>query len=409
MNRSRAVEKPQGRARLRAVALKKVRDPIHDYIPLDAATLAVVDKPEFQRLRRVRQLGTATLVYPGANHARFEHSLGAQHLARLACEALGVAPDASTEVRMAALLHDVGHGPFSHLSDNVMRDVGGFTHADASAEAARTTFADALSAHGADPKRVGDLLRGRGDLGELVSSELDVDRMDYLVRDAHYTGVNVGVDLHRIVHEMRLTPKGVALHESALAAAEMLLVTRHMMYTTVYFHPTCRVGEVMMERAIRAAVKAREVDVRELPRMDDVDLVSRLRASATRGRDLLAAVERRDLLKSAVALRHDEVNASAFHTARTRKGADHLETEIAEAAGVDAVDIVVDAPALPVGADLALPIVGDDGSVTSVTDRSQLVSTLAEAQLDHWRLRVFAPRRARGRVADAAARVLKAA
>lgn len=388
--------------------MKKVRDPIHDYIPLDAATLAVVDRPEFQRLRRVRQLGTATLVYPGANHARFEHSLGAQHLARLACEALSVAPDAATEVRMAALLHDVGHGPFSHLSDNVMRDLGGFTHADASAEAARGTFADALSAHGSDPKRVADLLRGRGELGELVSSELDVDRMDYLVRDAHYTGVNVGVDLHRIVHEMRLTSKGVALHESALAAAEMLLVTRHMMYTTVYFHPTCRVGEVMMERAIRAAVKAGEIAVRDLPLMDDVDLVARLRTSATRGRALLAAVERRDLLKVALALRNDEVASSAFHTARTRKGADHLEAEIAEAAAVDAADVVVDAPALPVGGDLALPIVADDGTVMAVTDRSQLVSTLAEAQLDHWRLRVFAPRAARTKVAEAAGKVLRA-
>ncbi|HLE95862.1 MAG TPA: HD domain-containing protein, partial [Candidatus Thermoplasmatota archaeon] len=224
--------------------MKRVRDPIHDYIPLDAAALAIVDRPEFQRLRRIRQLGTAALVYPGANHARFEHSLGAQHVARLACEAIGLKADDALEVRLAALLHDVGHGPFSHLTDNVMRDLGGFSHAEVSAERARTTFSDALAAHGADPKRVAELVRGRGALGELVASDLDVDRMDYIVRDAHYTGVDVGVDLGRLVHEMRLTPKGVALSLGALQAAEMLLVTRYMMYTTVYLHPTCRVGEV---------------------------------------------------------------------------------------------------------------------------------------------------------------------
>ena len=387
--------------------MKRVRDPIHDYIQLDAAALAIVDRPEFQRLRRIRQLGTAALVYPGANHARFEHSLGAQHVARLACEAIGLKADDALEVRLAALLHDVGHGPFSHLTDNVMRDLGGFSHAEVSAERARTTFSDALAAHGADPKRVAELVRGRGALGELVASDLDVDRMDYIVRDAHYTGVDVGVDLGRLVHEMRLTPKGVALSLGALQAAEMLLVTRYMMYTTVYLHPTCRVGEVMMERAIRAAARAGEFEVRALTVMDDVDLVAKLRQSRTSARVLFDMLERRELLKAALALRHDEVETAAFHAARTRKGADALEAQIAEATGIDPEHVVVDAPALPVGGDLAVPFVGEDGAVVPVTELSQLVSTLAEAQLDHWRLRVFAPRDRREEVARVAGRLLR--
>ncbi|HLE97399.1 MAG TPA: hypothetical protein VI997_08530, partial [Candidatus Thermoplasmatota archaeon] len=108
-----------------------------------------------------------------------------------------------------------------------------------------------------------------------------------------------------------------------------------------------------------------------------------------------------------LALRHDEVETAAFHAARTRKGADALEAQIAEATGIDPEHVVVDAPALPVGGDLAVPFVGEDGAVVPVTELSQLVSTLAEAQLDHWRLRVFAPRDRREEVARVAGRLLR--
>ncbi|HVL49093.1 MAG TPA: HD domain-containing protein [Candidatus Thermoplasmatota archaeon] len=388
--------------------MKKIRDPIHNYIEVDDAALAVINTPRFQRLRRVHQLGTANLVYPGANHSRFEHSLGAYHLARLAGRALGVPADEALDLALAALLHDVGHGPLSHLTDRILRESFGHEHVGISrALVLGEPFRDALAARGADPVRVADLLVGKGRLGELIAGAIDVDRMDYLVRDGHYTGVNIGVDLHRLVHEFRLTRDGLALHVSGLAAAEMLLTTRFMMYTTVYFHPTCRIAEGMQERALMLAVEAGEIEPRALPTLDDAEVLVALRRSATPARGLQEALDRRDLMKLASAFAADEIAPEALgplvdHPAAAARA----EAAIASRAGVPPHAVIVDAAEPPVAAPPDVRVVDDDGNVTSLADASHLVAHLGEAQRDHWRLRVFAWAADRPRVARAARDVL---
>jgi len=244
----------------------RIRDPIHNYIHVDAMGEELLDAPRVQRLRRIHQLGTGSLVYPGANHTRFEHSLGAYHLAGQAARALGLGDDDRKAVQAAALLHDVGHGPFSHTSDPLYRDFLHRTHEDLSVDAVQKgALADVLARHGVEPARVVALVRGETPLGGLVSGDLDVDRMDYLVRDSHYTGVNIGVDLQRLVSDLALTPQGVAVKAGSVPAAEMLLVTRVQMYATVYFHRTLRVAERMIERAFRLALDAGEIKPEQLP------------------------------------------------------------------------------------------------------------------------------------------------
>lgn len=373
--------------------MTRVRDPIHDYIHLDALGKELVDAPRVQRLRRIHQLGTGSLVYPGANHTRFEHSLGAYHLAGVAARALQLSEDDRKAVQAAALLHDVGHGPFSHTSDPLYRDFLRKSHEDISVEALQKgILADTLARHGVDPKRVVDLIRGEGALGGLVSGGLDVDRMDYLVRDSHYTGVSIGVDLERLVSDLAQTPRGVALKAYSVPAAEMLLVTRLQMYATVYFHKTLRVGERMIERAFRLALDAGEIKPEQLPTMDDAAATMLLRHSKTEAWKLFLAVDQRKLLKVALEEPMGDYREEAIAelAASAHKQAT-LEREIAQAIGAAPHEVIVDVPEPP-GAGPSTPlVVTEDGRLLEMAEVSTLTRSLGAAERDHWRLRVMVP------------------
>ncbi|HVM46280.1 MAG TPA: HD domain-containing protein [Candidatus Thermoplasmatota archaeon] len=388
--------------------MTRVRDPIHDYIPLDAWAKEVIDGPRMQRLRRVHQLGSGSLVYPGAKHTRFEHSLGAYHLAGLAAAALDLPAPERKALQAAALLHDVGHGPFSHTSDPLYRDFLQRTHEDVSAElVARPPIADILTRHGVDPAAVASLIHGEGPLADLVSGGLDVDRMDYVVRDAHYTGVNVGVDLRRLVTDIRLTPRGVALGHGSLPAAEMLLVTRLQMYATVYFHRTLRAGERMLERALRLALEAGEIKPEQLPTMDDIAATMLLRHSKTDAWRLMLGVDQRKLLKVALEeplsdFREDALADVAQSAARQSA----LEREIAAAIGLAPHEVIVDVPEPPRHDRQTALVAMEDGRLVDLAEVSSLVRALASAERDHWRLRVMVPASRREQAAGVAGRIL---
>ena len=387
----------------------RVRDPIHKDIRLDELGRDLADAPRVQRLRRIHQLGTGNLVYPGANHTRFEHSLGAYHLAGLAARAVGAREEERKAVQAAALLHDVGHGPFSHTSDPLYRDFLRKSHEDVTIEALQKgALADILERHGVKPKGVADLIRGEGPLGRLVSGDLDVDRMDYLVRDSHYTGVHIGVDLARLVGDLALTPKGVAIREGSLPAAEMLLVTRLQMYTTVYFHHTLRVAERMIERAFRLALEAGEIKPEELPRMDDVAATMLLRHSKTDAWRLMLAVDQRKLHKVALEEPMGDFREDAvLDLSRSSQAQGRLEAEVARELGVAPHDVILDVPEPPSLPEVDAQVLTDAGNVVPLADVSSLVRSLGLAQRDHWRLRVMVPASRRGEAQKVAGRVLQ--
>jgi HD superfamily phosphohydrolase len=386
----------------------RIRDPIHNYIHLDAMGQDLVDMPRVQRLRRIHQLGTGALVYPGANHTRFEHSLGAYHLAGLAARHLGLDDEERKRVQAAALLHDIGHGPFSHTADPLYRDFLGKTHEDVSVELIeKGAFHETLRRHGVASTDVVELVRGRGRLGRLVSGDLDVDRLDYLVRDSHYTGVNIGVDLERLVSDIVLTGEGVALREGSVPAAEMVLVTRLQMYATVYHHRTLRVAERMIERAFRLALDAGEIKPEQLPSMDDVAATMLLRHSKTDAWRLMLAVDQRKLYKVALEERMDEFREDAVERLSSDGAAQaRLEAELAQALGLSAQEVILDVPEPPVLPEVDARILTAAGDVLGLADVSLLVRSLGPAQRDHWRLRVVVPASRRADAAPVAGRIL---
>jgi hypothetical protein len=390
-----------------------IRDPVHGSIAVDDWVLPIIDHPVFQRLRRVQQLGTAHLVYPGAHHKRFEHSLGAYHLAGLLGEGLELDETEHLTMRAGALLHDIGHGPFSHAFEELLRE-SGHRHETTSVDLVRWgPMADLLRQGGLDPVAVSEAVVGEGPLAPIVSGALDADRMDYLLRDAHYTGVRANVDPDRLRRVVRRHDEhGVVILESGLLAAEGLLTTRFLMYPAVYFHHAVRGSEAMLIAAIRALVAAATdseapTPLMRLQRETDDGLMQQLRAAGGVAADLARRLDERRLYKRAVTVRSDHFG-SAWVQKCLRAPEHHLRLagEIAAQAGVAEHDVLLDVPAPPSFHEATLHVLRREGDVVPITEASSLVRILHEARLDHWRAWVFAPPRHAAAVAAAAREVL---
>ncbi len=385
-----------------------LRDPVHGSIAVEPWAVPLIDAAVMQRLRRVQQLGTAHLVYPGAHHKRFEHSLGASHLASRMGKALGLEPDDVRTVQAAALLHDVGHGPFSHAFEELVKEQGR-RHEQTSQDLIQWgPLADLLRQGGLDPVAVADCVAGRGALAPIVSGSLDADRMDYLLRDAHYTGVRTTVDIDRLIEVVqRDAQHGIVLAESGVLAAEALLTTRFLMYPAVYLHHTVRAGESLLLAAIRCHIADGHASLADLERETDDGLLWRIRQAGGRGGELVRRLDDRRLPKRAYEGRADEADLPLLKDLRARPAARRrIEGEIADAAGVAPHVVHVDVPSPPKFREAGLHVRDAAGAVRPLAEASRLVRVLQEARMDHWRWWVFSPKPDRERVAAAAARVL---
>jgi len=240
--------------------VKKVFDEVHGYIELTEPELAIVDTPTFQRLRYIKQLAVAWYVYPGATHTRFSHSLGVMHVMGLIARRLYSMGYIHSEddvqlLRLAALLHDVGHTPFSHAIEPYYRDRVGLSHEDLTEMMILESYdiRDTLIDYGFDPREIVMILKGKHKeplYNQLISSDLDVDRMDYLLRDALHTGVAYGtIDIHRIIATITVDGEGnLALLERGLDALENFYLARLHMYKAVYYHKTIVGYELLLRR-----------------------------------------------------------------------------------------------------------------------------------------------------------------
>lgn len=220
--------------------------------------LAIIDDPVFQRTRNIKQLSLGNYVYHGAEHSRFGHMLGAMHIAGKVMESLEKNIEKSHEInleardkktiRMAALLHDVGHTPFSHSLEKIL----GESHEKYSKNLIENHFADIIEKVGVDPKEVSELIDGyskKNYLSKIINGQLDVDRMDYLLRDSHYAGVSYGkFDLGRIIDQSAIVDNQFVILEGGYEAIEQFIFARDQMYKQVYFHKTKMVFELMLEK-----------------------------------------------------------------------------------------------------------------------------------------------------------------
>lgn len=247
------------------------RDPVHNIIPLRDDTpegrlmIRLIDAPEFQRLRRIKQLGLGLYTYQGAEHSRFTHSLGALHLMTRILDRLGesyaIAGEDRLAVRAAALLHDVGHAPFSHAMEETL----GIHHEEmtiAAVTSPETVLNQTLNSHSRElPERVASVIAGDfkpAALAQLVSSQLDVDRMDYLLRDSLMTGAKYGLyDLEWIINALQIDEANDRVYVAArgVYAVEEYLQARYYMFRQVYFHRTLRSAEAVLRSALRRALE----------------------------------------------------------------------------------------------------------------------------------------------------------
>ena len=357
--------------------MKLVHDPIHGHIELDDFAIRLVDTQEFQRLRRITQLGLVYLAYPSARHTRFEHSLGTFHLAKRVREHN---PDIEEGAVHAALLHDLGHYPFSHTLEALY---------PRHEENTRWTVK-----HG----DVGDVIRERYSLGEffrllkhpLVSGDIDADRMDYLVRDAYYTGVAFGlVDLDRLVRNLKWDGGMLVVGEKGLMAAQSLLLARSMMYPTVYQHHVSRIASSMLVKA----VELEGIPYREIRSMDEVDLVARLRGSEEQGvKELINAIDGRKLYKRVLYTSEDPGEDAVCELRR------ELEAEFGHL-------VVVDYPPKPKFEEKNAFVNTEDG-LKRLSDVSPLVRSLVELKDTHWRWGVYAREDVRDEVGALVSRFL---
>jgi HD superfamily phosphohydrolase len=294
------------------MAVEIIRDPLWNNIRLDPLSFELIDMPAFQRLRYVRQLGLAFLVYPGATHSRFEHALGTFHLARRTLTLFEeqdvfaeVGRDECALVRIAALLHDVGHYPFSHA----LEEIGALHHEEVArplitegeiAEALRRELGPGA------PERIVSIIRGESDspLQMLISGSIDLDKLDYLRRDAFMCGVSYGeIDVDRLINALTIVrdpetgePR-VGMIEKGLSALESLLFAKYQMYRNVYWHHAVRSATAMYKRVVADALDAGALDAQTLAGFTDEGIL--LALAERTSNPLVAALRRRRLYKRA--------------------------------------------------------------------------------------------------------------
>jgi len=352
----------------------EIRDPIHGYIYLTSVEKEIIDTWLFQRLRRIRQLASAYLTYPGAQHTRFEHSIGSFYLADKAGNILKdksyIDLEKVKELRVAALLHDIGHGPFSHLIEEVMTYKYGLTHEDVTYRVIKNTeIKDILRKNGFNEDKIASLSLAFCKeypkfLNEIIGGGLSVDIMDYLLRDSYFTGVEYGkVDVHRIINSYEVVKDSLALDSAALYAFEALLIARYEMFRAVYFHRTVRAAEIMLARAIELAddtlgmanpndlnnylLRTDDTALQELINLkeDNRDLkMARELALRYRDRKLLKCVYEETIMK------REGFIERIFNERRIRK---EIERSLAQEAKVSEDEVFVDvptAPSIPLGA-----------------------------------------------------------
>ncbi len=409
---------------------KIIHDAIHGSMRISGMIFELVRTPEFQRLRHLKQLGLAYLVYPGANHTRFEHSLGTWHIAKRLSNEVGLDEDESMLLQVGALLHDIGHGPFSHTFESIYRHyvkerdhmrlgqdiIRGRINITGEEDGGR--IGDILSENGIDPTEVAELILGKAKkpyLGQMLHGGVDVDQLDYLVRDAHYTGVAHGIiDLERLLKVLKIHNDELVVDEKGLEAVEGMMVARSLMYSRVYFHHTVKIAEGMLTRALEFALEEgylwdfwRMTDCRVLVELEDLE---GLPAELTR-RVLYRKLYKAAVLASAEELTQEEKREllGAYRNVKRRQ---ELERNLADAVGASEgevilefsiADLMLSEPRLK---ETGINVLLENGEVQPLSKVTPLANALRRRQTPRWAVLIASPEKYVGKLRESWRRVL---
>lgn len=401
--------------RKRNKKIKYIRDSLYGNIKIDGIFLELIEMPELQRLHGIKQLGFTYLVYPGANHTRLEHSLGVCYMAKKICRALGIE---ETIVGVAALLHDIGHGPFSHTLEYLMHLRTGKDHVQITKEIINgerlledceydVTIKEILLNNGISPHEVIDVLEGKKKyLSEIIHGSLDADQIDYLMRDAYYTGVAYGViDSERIIQTMKIFNDGIVFERKGVSALESMLVARALMYSSVYLHKTVRIAELML---IRAVEKAEPFDFSQFT---DYELIEKLKGMGKYQHDIVMRLKYRKLFKKAFAKNLGELKEEEKEIVAKLDDVTQIENEIAEKSGLEEGYVIIDVP----GKDILLSEprirkvdikILEDGEVKPLSYYTPLANALQMRGITEWAIMVCCPEKYKEEVAKNAKKII---
>ncbi|MEE1156688.1 MAG: HD domain-containing protein [Methanobrevibacter sp.] len=366
---------------------KFIRDSVYGDINLSEFEVRVMDMPQFQRIRRIKQLGLINLIYPGANHSRFEHCIGTMNLATKLATNLDLSKDEIELVRISGLLHDVGHGPFSHVSEGVLS----FPHEELTKYVIEKTSMHDLLDEKFDTKEIGEIINGNGYLGPIISGELDVDRMDYLLRDSHNTGVAYGViDYERIISNLKLDD-GLVLDIKGVQAAEGALVSRYFMYPSVYQHHTTRIVNSMFRRALKREIDSGKIKEHDMYKYDDSDIISLFRQSDDEiVRDMINRLDNRVIPKRVKTIRLDNFKTPEKLYKIDQKTLRKAEEEIAEDYNMDRNYVFINIAEYPRFDEMKTQVNVDE-KLYPLTEISNIIGALSKARFNIPDISVYVP------------------
>ncbi|MCJ7431474.1 HD domain-containing protein [Candidatus Bathyarchaeota archaeon] len=340
----------------------EIKDPVHGYVYITEEEKEIIDSFPVQRLRRLRQLAGTEYVYPGANHTRFEHSVGVMYLAGRVTENPNISEHLSHEeaqmVKIAALLHDVGHGPFSHVFEHLLIKELDKTHEDITSWIIQKgELKDMLCKAGYKPEDVGRLAVGtlhkpkKTFLDQIISSAVDVDKLDFIVRDTHHTGAEYGyIDVFRLIHALDILNDNLAVDLGALSALESLIIARIESFKSIYFHRVGRAAQIMLAIAMEKANEELGLTQFKTPEeylaMDDYTVWTMLK-NCKKSSDIIGDLERRRLLKCAYERTFYEKDTMVSNIFSRETYRNQLQTDIAKEAHVESEAVIIDVPTVP--------------------------------------------------------------
>ncbi|UCG70547.1 MAG: HD domain-containing protein [Thermoplasmata archaeon] len=361
---------------------KIIHDTVHGSIKFQGLFLDLLETPEIQRLHGINQLGLAYLVFPGANHTRLEHSIGVCFVAGRLADALNLDEDEKKLVMAAAMLHDVGHSPYSHTLEMAVYSDMQADHMEITKEIIlgkrrilskeygeqdRTYIPDILKKQGLEPEDVARLITGqvaddspkiedypahknqiffneKKYLAQIIHGSIDADQIDFLLRDSFYTGVAHGtIDIDRLIQTVEIFNNDLVVHKRGVPAVEGMLVARALMYTSVYFHKTVRIAELMLARAVELLSEP----LGDIHEMNDSELMARMKKTGGFQRDIAFMLKYRRLFKRVFTMskgKASDEEIKVIKDLREPKNRRRAEMDICNRAGIPDGNIIIDVP-----------------------------------------------------------------
>jgi uncharacterized protein len=370
--------------------MKKILDPIHSYIELNKNELKILDHPLMQRLRNIKQLAFSHYVYPSAQHSRFEHSLGVFHLATKISKNLNLNQKDTNNLKIASLLHDIGHGPFSHITESIT----GINHEIIGTKIIEhTEIKDILKDNNYNIKKINNYITGKGEMAQILNGSIDIDKMDYLARDSYFTGVSYGtINIDMIINSSKIYKNQLTYKEKTKLTIEKLLTTRYFMYPTVYMHHTSLIVEEMIKKAINLAIKDNEIDKYEILYHTDNSILNLLKNSKNNKiKELTKKIIKRDLYKTAYILNSIELGKEIFtkNHQKLNNNKEEIEEEIANKLNIEKEKIILHIPKLPKSKEIETKIITDKNEIYPIKNKSYISNALNNSVWENTSIKVL--------------------